>query len=201
MKKFPFLILSMGLILLLTACLGGNQKNTDGKITVTPYELSEKEKILIEKAGAQAATFFELNGKLAEGEDLQYSVEVYHNGEFQEVIGKTWGAPETAYNNTLISFAAMDVHSEDHPMKLISGFQSGNATFNYELDITASSFGNLIGSEITLEKYRPTYLASLTASKDGAIRSIGSLNGEFPENIEDVEYALLYTILWTDLED
>lgn len=35
--------------------------------------------------------FFKLNGTLGEDDDLEFSVEVFENGQFKEELLKTWG--------------------------------------------------------------------------------------------------------------
>ena len=92
--------------LLLTGCAGVEKEKSspNAKITMEPYNMSEKESLLISKTGVGQIEFFKLNGTLREDDDLQFSVEVFENGKFKEELLKTWDELETNYKNSLISF-------------------------------------------------------------------------------------------------
>lgn len=190
------------LLCLLTGCAGveKDKMSSNAKITIEPYNMSEKESLLISKSGVGPIEFFELNGTLTEDDDLQISVEVFEKGKFKEELLKTWDDPEKNYKDVLISFGISDLNDEVRPLKLLSGIPSGLATTNYSNNMTFSSFGNLIGEKVTLKKNKPVYLAAWLGTTKNGIRSIGSENGELPVGIEEVELAFLYRVLWTDKE-
>ncbi|MEX3747177.1 MULTISPECIES: hypothetical protein [Lysinibacillus] len=190
------------LILLLTGCAGVEKDKTssNAKITIEPYNMSEKESLLISKSGVEHIEFFKLNGTLAEDDDLQISVEVFEKGKFKEELLKTWDDPEKNYKDTLISFGISDFNDEVRPLKLISGIPSGLATTNYSNKMTSSSFSNLVGEKVTLKKNKPVYLAAWLGTTKNELRSVGSENGELPASISETELAFLYRVLWTDKE-
>ncbi|MEX3625889.1 hypothetical protein VVS20_26050, partial [Viridibacillus arvi] len=99
MKGFKRYCSFVILILLLTGCAGVEKDKTssNSKITIEPYNLSEKESLLISKSGVEHIKFFKLNGTLAEDDDLQISVEVFEKGKFKEELLKTWDDPEKNY--------------------------------------------------------------------------------------------------------
>ncbi|MGE7925789.1 hypothetical protein ACQKND_21740 [Viridibacillus arvi] len=191
------------LILLLTGCAGVEKDKTssNAKITIEPYNLSEKESLLISKSGVEHIKFFKLNGTLAENDDLQISVEVFEKGKFKEELLKTWDDPEKNYNDTLISFGISDLNDEGRPLKLISGIPSGYVTTNYSNKMTSSSFSNLVGEKVTLKKNKPIYLAVWLGTTKNELRSVGSENGELPASIAETELAFLYRVLWTYKEN
>ncbi|WP_107927027.1 hypothetical protein [Lysinibacillus parviboronicapiens] len=190
------------LILLLTGCVDVEKDKTssNAKITIEPYNMSEKESLLISKSGVGHIEFFKLNGTLAEDDDLQISVEVFEKGKFKEELLKTWDDPEKNYKDILISFGISDFNDEVRPLKLISGIPSGLATTNYSNNMTSSSFSNLVGEKVTLKKNKPVYLAAWLGTTKNELRSVGSENGELPAGIEEAELAFLYRVLWTDKE-
>ncbi|GEN83233.1 hypothetical protein SLU01_15450 [Sporosarcina luteola] len=200
MKKAAYIIIFI-LTLLLTGCNDGKPKGTTSKMTIEPYTLNEHEKLLVSKTGVGHIDYFKLNGTLGEDEDLELSVELFKNGEFQEELMKTWGALDKKYKDILLSFGISDFNGEDDSekiIKLISGMPSGVASTNYTTTMTASSIGNLIGTKITLKKNEPVYLVAWVGTTKNSLRSIGSVNGELPEGIIDFETALLYKIVLTN---
>jgi len=190
------------LILLLTGCaeVEKDKTSSNAKITIEPYNMSEKESLLISKSGVEHIEFFKLNGTLAEDDDLQFSVEVFEKGKFKEELLKTWDDPEKNYKDTLISFGISDFNDEVRPLKLISGIPSGLATTNYSNKMTSSSFSNLVGEKVTLKKNKPVYLVAWLGTTKNELRSVGSENGELPASISETELAFLYRVLWTDKE-
>ena len=140
--------------LLVTGCAGIDKEKSPSntKITIEPYNLSDKERLLISKTDVGRIEFFKLNGTLNKEEDLQFSVEVFENGKFKEELLQTWDAPEISYNESLISFGINNTTEEDHTVKLINGVPSGLATTYYPANMTSSSFGKLINEKMTLEK-------------------------------------------------
>lgn len=197
LRKYLFLGLLLSMLLLIVGC-NGDLAST--KLTVTPYELSEQEDVLISKTDIDWIGFFQLDGSLGETDDIQISIEVYENGKFKEELLKTYGAIEQQYNNKVISFAISRNDHESEEMKLIAGIPSGLATTKYSSKMMASSFGNLVGSKITLEKEKEVYLLAWQGSTSGELRTLHSENGELPENLKEAELAFLYKVLLADRE-
>jgi hypothetical protein len=189
------------LVLLLTGCTSLDKISFSAKLTIEPYNMSEHESLLISKSGVGHIGFFKLNGTLGEDDDLEFSVEVFENGKFKEELLKSWGAVDKKYKDSLISFGMSDFQGQDDSvkfMKLISGIPSGLATTSYPNDMTASSFGKLVGKKITMKKNEPVYLVVWAGTTTNSLRTIGSENGELPENIGEYETALLYKVVLTD---
>lgn len=190
------------LILLLTAC--GNSESLKTDITISPYEMSEKESLLMSKADITSIAFFELSGVSAK-EDLKMSVEVYEKGVFQEELLSTWGPLEEMHKDELISFAISGFDQEEAPLKLMLGIPSGLATSTYTndymKDVNGHSFSALIDEKITLQKNEPVYLAAWIGTTDGSLRSISGEIGQLPEGLEEADFALLYKVILTELEE
>ncbi|KXH81725.1 hypothetical protein [Sporosarcina sp. HYO08] len=73
MRGFNRYCLYVILILLLGGCAeaGKGKASSNRKITIEPYTMSEKESLLVSKTGVGHIEFFQLNGTLAEDDDLQ----------------------------------------------------------------------------------------------------------------------------------
>lgn len=186
--------------LMLTGCAEVETSPTSTELTIEPYYLSDRESLLMSKTGVDWIAFFMLNGSLDEEGDLQFSVEVYENGEFKEEVLKTWGELETNYKDSIISAGINNMKDVNQSLQLISGFPSGRATTYYPNEMTASSFSMLIDEKITLEKNKPIYFAGWFGTTKGSLRAGGGENGELPPQIEDAELALVFKMVWTDQE-
>lgn len=200
MRHFKGYCLLITFTLLLTGCAGVEKEKSPSntKITIEPYNVSEKERLLISKTGVEQIEFFKLNGTLREDDDLQFSVEVFEKGKFKEELLKTTGEIETRFKESLISFGISDRLNEDHSLKLINGIPSGLATTHYSNNMTVYSFSKLVGEKVTLEKNKPIYLAAWQGTTKNRLRSGGEGHGELPPGIEEAELAFLYKVLWTD---
>ncbi|MBL3732169.1 hypothetical protein JIN86_21640 [Lysinibacillus sp. HST-98] len=193
-------LLIMFTLLLLIGCAGVEKEKSPSntKITIEPYNMSEKETLLISKTGVEQINFFKLNGTLKEDDDLQFSVEVFENGKFKGELLKTWGELETKYNDSLISFGISDSRDEDYSLKLLNGIPSGLATTFYSNNMTTSSFSLLMDEKMTLEKNKPIYLTAWLGTTKNELHSGKGRNGELPPGIEGAELAFFYKVLWTD---
>lgn len=149
MRSFKRQSMFLILILLLTGCAGveKDKKSSNTKITIEPYNMSEKESLLISKLGMGLIESFKPNGTLGEDDDFQISVEVYERGKFKEELLKTWNDSEKN-KDSLISFGISDLNDEGRPMKLISVISSGMASTGYPNNITFSAFSNLVGEKV-----------------------------------------------------
>lgn len=188
--------------LLISGCSDKEQKNTltNKKMTIEPYDLSEKETLLISKTDVGYIEFFKLNGSLTDEDDLQFSVEVYENGTFKEELLKSWDAPETKYKDSILSFGISAIKEENKSFKLINGIPSGLATTNYPNNMTSSSFSRLVDKKVTLEINKPIYLAVWQGTTKNVLHSVGSENGELPEGLDETELAFLYKVLLSNKE-
>lgn len=200
MRYFKGCCLFIIFTLLLTGCAGveKEKQSSNEKITIEPYNLSEKESLLISKTGVEQIEFFKLEGTLKEDDDLQFAVEEYENGKLKEEFLTTSNEPKAKFKDSLISFGISNIWDEDHSLKLIAGIPSGLATTIYSNNMTSSSFSKLVGEKVTLEKNKPVYLAAWLGTTKNGLCSVGSENGELPQGIEEAEIALLYRVLWTD---
>ncbi len=204
MRNFIGCCLVIIFTLLLTGCVGVEKEKDkplpNAKVTIEPYNMSEKERLLISKTGVEQIEFFKLEGDLKEDDDLQFAVEVYENGKFKEELLTTSDEPKTKYEDSIISFGISNINPENLSLKLITGTPSGLVTANYSNNMTSSSFSKLVGEKVSLEKNKPVYLVAWVGTTKNELRSVGSENGKLPAGIEEAEIALLYRVIWTDNE-
>lgn len=186
--------------LLVTGCAGVEKETplSNTKITIEPYNMSEKERLLISKTGVDQIEFFKLEGESKEDGDLQFTVEVYEKGKLKEELLTTVDELKTKFEDRIISFGISNINDEDHSLKLITGTPFGLATTNYSNNMTSFSFNKLVGKKVTLEKNKPFYLVAWVGTTKNELRSVGSENGELPTGIKESEVALLYRVLWTN---
>ena len=204
MRHFKSYCLFIIFALLLVGCSDEAKEKTPSntKLTLESYSVTEKEKSLIQKTGVEQIEYFELNGTLKEEDDLQFSIDVYENGKFKEELLKTQGATETNFKDILISFGVANTKrdGQEQSFKLLSGIPLGLTSTNYSNDMTAFTFGKLLDKKITLVKDKPIYLAAWLGTTKDMLLTVGEVNGELPEAVEDYELAFLYKVLWTDKE-
>ena len=206
MRNFIGCYLFIIFTLLLTGCVSVEKEKVkekplpNAKIIIEPYNMSEKERLLISKTGVEQIEFFKLEGDLKEDDDLQFAVEVYENGKFKEELLTTSDEPKTKYEDSIISFGISNINPENLSLKLITGTPSGLVTANYSNNMTSSSFSKLVSEKVTLEKNKPVYLVAWVGTTKNELSSVGSENGELPADIEEAEVALLYRMIWIDKE-
>jgi hypothetical protein len=202
MRNFKGYFLFIIFTMLLAGCAGVEKEKplSNKNLTIEPYQLSEKESLLISKTGVRQIEFFKLNGTLKKDDDLQFSVEVFENGKFKEELLKTSDEPGTKFKDSLISFGINDIENEGHSLKLITGIPSGLASASYSNNLTISSFSLLVDKKVTLEKNKAFYLAAWQGTTKNSLSPIESENGELPKGIDEIETAILYKVLWTDHE-
>lgn len=205
MRGFKHYFWLGALLLLITACGNPEPPKKETRITITPYEMSEKESLLISKTGIDSISFFELSASNSiEKEELQMGLEVYEDGVFKEDLLSTWGLVEETYKNEIISFG-ISRSEEGDPVKLMLGMPSALSTKPYTNDkikeIQGHSFITLIGNKITLKKNEPAYLAAWIGTTTGSLRTVSGEGGKLPEGLEEAEFALLYKVVLTDQEE
>ncbi|WP_223820827.1 hypothetical protein [Bacillus sp. S3] len=181
--------------------MGKEKASSYGKITVVPYNMTEKESLLISKTGVEDIEFFKLEGELKKEDDLQFAIEKYENGKFKEALLSTSNEPKATFKDSLISFGISNIQDEDYSLKLTAGTPSGVNTAIYptNMKMFSVSFSKLVDEKVTLEKNKPVYLAAWLGTTKNGLRSVGSENGELPTGMEEAEIALLYRVLWTDM--
>jgi len=186
----------MLIALLLTGCA-----ENKAKLTITPYTMSEKELELMSKTDVEKIDFFHLNGSLGKDQDIQFSVEVYKNGELAGELIRTHSEIKTEFDDTLISFAIERFEEDEQRfLKLIAGIPSGKVTTNYDNTMTATTTTSLIKEKVQLELGKPIYLSAWAGTTKNEFKVIGSGNGSFPKGMEDKELVFLYKMVWTNDE-
>lgn len=196
-KKYSIALMS---IFLLAGCSFLSPKGpSDATLSIEPYTLSEHERLLLTMAGAEIPIFFTVNGKIAEDEDLKYSVEVYLGGKFKEELLLTSSTIDKQFEGELIAFNVAEL--DEKQTKVTLSYPSGSTSTTYPIEVAslARSFGNLVGSNSTLIKDEPTYLAAWVGTKGSLLRSVvPSDKGGLPEELENYDIALLYKVVWTN---
>lgn len=199
MRSFVQSSLSIILIFILAGCSDKMSNSTN--ITIEPYSLSEKERLLISKTGVEHIEYFKLNGTLSEDDDIQLSVEVYEQGTFKEELLKTYGDIEKNHKDSLLSFGVSDFNDENRPLKLIAGIPAGLASTSYSSAMTSFSFSSLVNEKITVEKNKPVYLAAWQGTTKNELRAGVDGDGELPEGIDEAELVFLYKFVWTNQDE
>lgn len=172
---------------------------SNATLSIKPYTLSEHEGLLLTMA--DIPQFFTVNGKIAENEDLNYSVEVYHKGRLKEEFLLTSSSLDKRFEGELISFNVAEL-DEGHA-KITLSYPSGSTSTTYLIEVAslARSFGNLVGTDSTLLKDKPIYLAAWVGTKGSMLRSVlPSEDSGLPERLDTYDIALLYKVVWTDAE-
>lgn len=193
LKKLMIVIFS---VLTLAGCsLNG------GRLTIEPYELTEKEQQLIDRTGVFSIDYFNINGNL-DGADLRFTVEVYEDGEFKEELLGMYGMLETKFKNELISFGLFETKNEEEEQHFTIqvGTPGSLSSTTYATKMTASTYGSLMDGKITLEKEKPLYIAGWAGTTKNVLPSLHGEYGQVPDNLASYEKALLLKVVWTDEE-
>ena len=107
---------------MLTGCASlEKEKPLSNELIIEPYNVNDKESLLISRTGIKFIEYFQLNGTLETGDDLQFSVEVYKNGELEEELLNTSNEPKAKFKDQLISFGISDSSDKDSSLQLIAG--------------------------------------------------------------------------------
>ncbi|WOV86510.1 hypothetical protein QWT69_11370 [Sporosarcina oncorhynchi] len=188
------------LIFLLAGCSYLSPKGpSEETLSIKPYTLSDHEGVLLTMAGAEIPEIFTVDGKIAEGEDLKYSVEVYHDGKFKEELLLTSSTIDKQFKGDLIAFNVAEI--DEKQAKITLSYPSGSTSTTYPIEVAslARSFGSLVESDSTLIKDKPSYLAAWVGTKGSMLRGVvPSDNGGLPNALETYDIALLYKVVWTD---
>ena len=192
--------LSVLFILLLSGCsgVGGMTKST--KLTVEPYELSEKEVQVVSKTGVGTIEYFKLNGKLDKGDVLAFSLETHKKGKIISDEMTSWGDHNGTYKDVIISFGMSEIGSEEDLLNMMIGLPSGLVRRQEPDKMTMNTMCRMIDKKITLEKEKTAYLAMWKGTDGDSLSCATTEDGGFPEGLEEADVAYLYKVLWTDEE-
>lgn len=196
MKKTFIWFTLFFMISIFTAC---EEKQPEKSITIEPYELSEEEKTLVSKTGISFIEYFKLHGKISETEDLVFEVEFYKNGKLDHGP-KTFGMIDREFDHEIVSFGMMDYPTSEETM-ITLGSPGGIVATSYEIEVSGSTYGKLLGEKITLKKDQPVYLAGWKGTNNHTVTGFHADNGQFPEDALDSELAILYKVTLTDRDD
>lgn len=192
--------LSLLLILLLSGCssVGGMTKST--KVTVEPYELSEKEVQLVSKTGGGIIEYFKLDGKMEKGDVLAFSIETHQKGKLTSDMMTSWGDHNGIYKDVLISFGISEIGTEDNVLNMIVGVPSGVTHWQEPDQMAMHTMCRTLVKKITLEKEKPAYLAMWKGTDGDSLSCTTTEDGGFPRSLEEADLAYLYKVLWTDAD-
>ncbi|WP_203364345.1 hypothetical protein [Bacillus sp. REN10] len=184
------------LLVILTGCARGKeqQATTNSTLTIKPYELTEKEELLISKTGDPNVSFFTLDGKLKKGEDLKFSIEMYENGKFKESLLTTTNEIDNKFNDTIISFSVRDHGPEAKMVSFVAGTPSSVASTVHPNKMTNFSYNTLVEDKIKLKKDKPVYLAIWQGTTKDHFSTYTSENGKLP-NLKNAELAFAYKVM------
>lgn len=195
--KWVFII---GIVLLLTACTPEQtfQKDRSSKtvLTIEPYEVNAKEKELIMFTGIQDIQYFEMDGNLGEGDDLQKTLEVYENGKLVENDPFSSNQVEYLFKQSLLSFGFT---SDEEKFKFIHGSEGGTFTMVNDFGPSGYTFGSLLSKKTTLEKGQPLYLYAIAGTEDGQISGLTlDEKGKPSGGILEADKAYVFKVMVTD---
>ncbi|WP_409252593.1 hypothetical protein V1502_01175 [Bacillus sp. SCS-153A] len=191
--RMGFLLLLFSL--LLVGC--ADEKGGSGTISIMPYSLSEEEQGLISKTGVDSIQFFKLDGTLAEGEDLQFSMEVYKDGKLADDQVYAYGQVEKEFNQALLSYG---VDRQDNNIIFLNGFDNGLTESKEELpEIGMSSFTSFLNEKQHLVKDEPLYLTMWIGTNGNELAAIGlEEDGTLSDEIEGADAAYVFKVTLTD---
>lgn len=183
-------------LFVLTSCSTDDKQTS---LTIKPVELDTREKTLLNKTGTDHYQFFELNGSLAEKDDLIYSSAIYKNGEKVSNGMQAFGVLEHNFQNGLVSFSL-----HEYSNTLIMGTPNGTSETKYEPpeDMQISGFRNNINEQTTLEKDKTVYLAYWSGVRGNSIKTSMILEPtKVPKRVTESDYAIVLTITLVDDKD
>lgn len=192
------MIVFLFLLVILAACAEEDKGNES--LTITPIELTEREKELVSATGITHTEYFEMDGSLGEGEDLVTKFTYYKDGEYLKGGSKMYGALETTYEEDLLSFAMLTDDDLAHLyMGNANGLGGSKATIPEGLGM--STYGRL-SEKHTLVKGEEAYIAYWVASGDNSMSSGGIGDPtKLPRVIKEEDYAIVMSVEVKDKED
>jgi hypothetical protein len=188
------------IILMLLFSLNGCSNIDNSEIRITPYELSNDEKLLLEKTGIIDIAYFTIDGKLQENEDIHYEVEIYKDGRLTAEKVSSYGEVKRELNDDIISFGVNNLTSTTKGQEaiLLAGQPDGLISTSKEHAMTGSTFSLLVDEEITLSKDSPVYLAAWGGTTKNHLEGMGVSGGKLPEQIQNQELAFVYKVTLVD---
>ncbi|WP_370295904.1 hypothetical protein [Rossellomorea marisflavi] len=195
MKK-RYWLLALCMCLLLVGCSQG-KGNGSSKLTLEPYDLSDKEDRLLAHTG-RSLFFFTLDGTLAKDMDLERTIEVYENGKLVSDEPFQFGEEAKKYKHSLNSIG-MEISEKE--ITMLVGHEGTLASLNEKpkSDEEASGSTSLLTEKVELKKNTPVYIYGMAISKDGdEIASLG-LDEEKPSGgFINSDRAYVYKITLVD---
>lgn len=198
MKKSMAGILLLFFAAFVTGCSEDQQNSAD--LSVEHRTLNEEEKVLISKTGIEGIEYFELNGTLAEGDDLPFSVEIYKNGKLVEDNVYTYGESEKDFNQAIISHG---YKKRENTIDFFNGMVNGLSETHYDSEgVGAWSFTSLLNEKTELVKDKDVYLAAWIGTKDNELSSVSvDGDGSLSDSIEEADIAYVFKITLTDARE
>jgi hypothetical protein len=192
--------LRKGLALLICLFVLSSCNESGSNITIEPYELSNKEQLLLEKTGVGMISYFTINGSLAETEDIRYEVQIFENGKDTNGMFSLHGEMKRNLDNEIISFGVNTYQSGENGSvsTLLAGQPDGLTSTTKDHNMSSYSFSPLVNESITLSKNEPVYLAVWAGTTKDTLESLSSVNGALPDRIKDTELAFIYKITLVD---
>ncbi|MFZ0368045.1 MAG: hypothetical protein WAM07_00405 [Halobacillus sp.] len=202
MKRFLILI---GVALMLAGCTneGGSetgqaqeendgQKASSSSLVVKPAKLSKRENALVNQIGIDYQTFFTVDGKVAEGEALISSIDVYENGELiNELTTQSTAEQNNKYKKALHSFQVrMGEEMNDLTIGGPDGYVAGQA--QQPADVRAFLFEHPEES-VTISKGETVYWAYLIGTNQSELSSRGTEDLKtLPPSVKKEDYAIVF---------
>ncbi|RIW32713.1 hypothetical protein D3H55_12590 [Bacillus salacetis] len=180
-------------VLLLSGCEAAGGRST---LTIEPYSLSESEQELISRTGVDGIQFFKLDGKLAEKEDLQFSMEIYKDGRLTDDVVYTRGQVEKEFNQSLVSYG---INQGDEQITFLNGINGGMMEQVESIEgVRGSSFTSFIDEKTELVKDEAVYLTAWTGTKGSLLEGV-SLNDEGTlDGMEHIDTGYVFKMTWTN---
>jgi hypothetical protein len=188
------------LLVILTAFAAGcsGEKEEDSQLTIEPHPLSEEEKTLVSKTGIDGIEYFDLNGKLDEGDDLEFSVDIYKEGQLTDEGASSFGQIEKEFENALISFG---YNKGEEEVDFFIGSMDGLLeTYDETKGIGAWSFTSLLNEKVNVVKDRSVYLAAWIGTEGSELRTVGlDEDGSLSDGIDEADLAYVLKVTMMDM--
>ncbi|WP_456272704.1 hypothetical protein [Bacillus sp. AK031] len=190
------------LMVILTAFEAGcsEEQEEGSQLTIEPHPLSEEENTLISKTGIDGIEYFDLNGKLGEGDDLEYSVDVYKKGLLTDEGASSFGQVEKEFDHALVSFG---YNKGEEKVDFFIGSMDGLLeTYEEAKGVGAWSFTSLLNEKVSIVKDRSVYLAAWIGTEGSGLRTVGiEEDGSLSDGIEEADLAYVFKVTMTDMRE
>lgn len=196
MKK-RYWLLALSMCLLLVGCSQG-KGNGSSKLTLEPYDLSDKEEKVVAATGRGSMFFFTLDGTLAKDMDLERTIEVYEKGKLVSDEPFQYDEEAKKYKHSLNSFG---MESSEKDLKIFNGSESAFITMDEDPipEESGSSASSLLTEKVELKKDKPVYIYGMATSKNnGDSVGIGLEDGKPVGSFKKSDKAYIYKITLVD---